>query len=90
MDYCTLFPEGWWAHCCAAHDNAYAAQVGQSLADGQLLYCVAQSLPATVIDNPLLAGAASVASVAVGGIMWFGVRLFGRRYYRRAKKSPTR
>lgn len=80
MDYCTLFPEGWWAHCCAAHDDAYAAQIGQAIADNELFHCVAMSAP-----TPVLAA----ASFAVAGTMWFGVRLFGRRYYRRAKKSPT-
>lgn len=85
-----MFPEGWWAYCCKAHDNDYALQIGQALADEKLLYCVMQSLPATVVDNPFLAGAAGVASVAVGGVMWLGVRLFGRRYYRRAKKSSAR
>jgi hypothetical protein len=30
MDYCTHFPEGWWATCCQAHDVAYAAQIGRT------------------------------------------------------------
>ena len=33
MDYCTHFPEGWWATCCQAHDAAYAAQIGRIEAD---------------------------------------------------------
>ena len=33
MDYCTLWLEGWWSNCCAAHDADYAAQIGQALAD---------------------------------------------------------
>ena len=84
MDYCTGWFEGWWAHCCQAHDAAYAAQVGQAVADGQLLSCVVQSLPAFAVDNPLLAGAVGVASAAVGGAMWLGVRVFGRRFYKKA------
>lgn len=89
MDYCTGWFEGWWSHCCAAHDADYAAQVGQALADGGLALCVASSLPQLAADNPLLAGAAALLSAGIGGIMWVGVRLFGRRYYRRAKGSST-
>lgn len=84
MDYCTLWLEGWWAHCCQAHDTGYVQQIGQAAADNQLFLCVIQSLPAVAVDNPLLAGAAGVASAAVGGAMWLGVRLFGRRFYKKA------
>lgn len=72
MDWCTWWPEGWWAHCCQAHDAGYAAQIGQALADERLLQCVAESAP-----EPWLAG----ASLVVGGLMFLGVRMFGRRYY---------
>ena len=74
MDYCTWFPEGWWAHCCAAHDADYAAQVLRALADERLLQCVA-----TAGDGALI----GVVSVGVAGVMWLGVRIFGRRFYRR-------
>ena len=79
MDYCTLWFEGWWSHCCQAHDEAYVAQVGQLLADNALLQCVAESAP-----YPWLA----VASAAVAGVMYAGVRLFGRRFYKRAAEKP--
>lgn len=78
MNHCTLFPDGWWSHCCAAHDADYAAQIGQAAADTGLLQCVASS------GDGLLIGA---ASAVVGGVMWLGVRLFGRRWYRKAKKG---
>lgn len=80
MDYCTWFPEGWWSTCCAAHDLAYGTQVGQAIADQALLACVAHSgaSPATV-----------GVSVAVGGLMWLGVRLFGRKYYKAAAKEKV-
>ncbi|MDG9930347.1 MULTISPECIES: hypothetical protein [unclassified Pseudomonas] len=39
--YCTLFPEGWWAHCCQIHDIDYSQQIGQALADERLQVCVA-------------------------------------------------
>lgn len=78
MDYCTLFPEGWWSHCCAAHDADYAAQIGQAAADAALLQCVATSADGDLIG---------IASALVGGVMFLGVRLFGRRYYRKAKKD---
>lgn len=75
MDYCTWFPEGWWADCCQAHDLAYAAQVGKELADAALFQCVSASASA-----PVMAAASAVA----GGLMWLGVRVFGRRFYKKA------
>lgn len=74
MDYCTLFPEGWWAHCCAAHDAAYAAQVARDVADKALLQCVA----ASATSSPALA----VVSAVVGVVMFVGVRLAGRFFYK--------
>lgn len=76
MDYCTWFPEGWWQHCCQVHDAAYAAGLPKPGADLDLLLCVAQSAP-----EPWL----MVASVAVGGLMFLGVTLFGAPYYRKAR-----
>ncbi len=82
MDYCTFWPEGWWAYCCKAHDEDYVAQVGQALADGSLFQCVASSAP-----TPALAVIASL----VGGVMWVGVRVFGSRFYRKAgTTNPTK
>lgn len=78
MDYCTLFPEGWWSHCCAAHDADYAAQIGQAAADAALLQCVATSADGGLIG---------IASAVIGGVMFLGVRLFGRRYYRKARQD---
>lgn len=75
-DYCTLWPEGWWSHCCAAHDADYLDQIGRALADERLLACVANSAPD---DIPLLAAASAV----VACVMWAGVRFFGARFYRR-------
>lgn len=75
MDYCTLFPEGWWAHCCQIHDNDYTAQIGQALADERLWQCVANSADGTLV---------SAASIVLASVMWCGVRVFGRRYYRKA------
>lgn len=75
IDHCTRWLEGWWSHCCAAHDADYAAQIGQAAADVALLQCVAGSG-----DGLLL----SLASAAAGLVMFAGVRVFGRRYYRKA------
>lgn len=80
MDWCTMFPEGWWSHCCMAHDAAYAAQAGQAVADSALFQCVATS------GDGLLVGG---ASLVVGATMWLGVRLFGRRWYKRAGKDKA-
>lgn len=74
MDYCTLFPEGWWAHCCAAHDAAYLAQSGKAAADAALLQCVA----GTGFD-PL--------TLTVAIAMFSAVSLFGGYFYRRAGKE---
>jgi hypothetical protein len=75
MDYCTHFPEGWWATCCQAHDAAYAAQIGRIEADLGLLSCVASSGGS---------GAMSLLAGAIGLTMFIGVRLFGSRYYRKS------
>lgn len=41
-DYCTAWPEGTWAHCCALHDVAYAdIAVSKLTADFELVRCVA-------------------------------------------------
>lgn len=74
-DYCTFWFEGWWAHCCKAHDDAYLAQAGKALADSDLLLCVAQSAPA-----PILAGVSAV----IAGAMYAAVRVFGQRFYNKA------
>lgn len=78
-DHCTGFFEGWWAHCCEAHDGDYAAQVGKLLADERLWQCVATSAR----DNPLLI----IVSGLVASVMFAGVGLFGRRFYHKAKPS---
>lgn len=79
MDYCTFFPEGWWSHCCEAHDDDYLAQIGQAVADTALLQCVAGSGDGVLLTS---------ASAVVGAVMYIGVRTFGRRWYRRAKRDP--
>lgn len=44
VDHCTGWFEGSWAHCCAAHDVAYAdLAVAKLSADLDLVHCVAQS-----------------------------------------------
>ena len=74
MDYCTLFPEGWWSHCCAAHDAAYSAQIARDVADMDLLRCVA----ASATSSPALAAVSAV----VGVVMYVGVRVGGRFFYK--------
>lgn len=75
MGHCTLWLEGWWSNCCAAHDASYAEQVERLVADTDLFMCVAASAP-----TPVLAAVSAV----IGGIMWLGVRVFGARFYRKA------
>ena len=33
--------------------------------------------------------ATAAVSVAIGGAMWLGVRLFGRKYYKNARKDKV-
>ena len=80
MNYCTLFPEGWWPHCCAAHDAAYAAQTARDVADMDLLRCVV----ASATSSPALA----VVSAVIGVVMYIGVRVFGWFFYNKAKHDP--
>ena len=72
-DACTLWPEGWWAVCCSAHDVAYGAGLERLGADIDLLRCVAGTGD----------GALAVASAVVAGVMFVGVRIFGGRFFRR-------
>lgn len=74
-DACTLWPEGWWSHCCQAHDAAYLAQSGKLAADWSLLQCVADAAPLAWLEP---------VSAAVGAIMFVGVSLGGAYFYRRA------
>lgn len=78
MDYCTWSPEGWWAFCCARHDQDYLAQIGKWLADERLWQCVTQAGG----DNPVMV----VVSGMVASIMLAGVGLFGRHWYNKARK----
>ena len=73
VDHCTLWFEGSWAHCCAAHDVAYAdPAIGRLSADWALAQCVAATS-----GGPLIAGH-----------MFGGVALFGWWFRRRAAKKP--
>lgn len=74
-DACTLWPEGWWSVCCQAHDAAYASGADRLLADLDLLRCVVESG-----DGWLL-----IASTFIGGVMFAGVRIFGRAFWRHPK-----
>lgn len=69
-DYCTLFPEGTWAQCCAVHDMAYAGDVDVTKwqADVELFQCVAQS-----------------SNYVVAAVMLIGVTLFGWLFYKGRK-----
>lgn len=70
-DYCTLFPEGSWSHCCKAHDRAYEMQVDKGQADMDLYNCVKDSSPEGF-------------TWIVAALMLVGVSLFGRKFYKKA------
>lgn len=39
-DWCTLWPEGNWAHCCKRHDNAFDNGIPFFKANWRLFKCV--------------------------------------------------
>lgn len=84
--YCTAFIEGWWSHCCQAHDDAYDAQIGKAIADQQLRQCVAEAAPEWAAEHPQLADG---LSLVVSLVMFTGVSLFGRYFYKRAGKNKA-
>ena len=69
-DHCTAWFEGWfgssWAHCCAAHDLAYAqvqaGGVDRALADAALHACVAET------GHPVMAYVMLVGVTLFGGL----------------------
>jgi hypothetical protein len=77
-DHCTKFPEGWWAHCCAAHDIAYVDGTRKLIADVDLLVCV--STAGTEWWQHVL-------SFTIGGVMFAGVSLFGMFYYEHGQRD---
>lgn len=75
VDHCTLWFEGTWAHCCAAHDLAYAnPAIGRLSADWALAQCVAAT-----------SGGPVMAAIMFGGVALFGwfFRWRGQRRRRR-------
>lgn len=55
-DHCTLWFEGSWAHCCAAHDAAYAGFESRIAADLDLAQCVLAASGSAVMALTMLAG----------------------------------
>jgi len=78
IDHCTLWPDrilNWdWSACCLAHDKAYALGVDRLIADHVLADCVANSM----------GGLPYLLPVVMGVVMWFGVRLFGAKFYQKS------
>ena len=67
MDYCTLWPDGSWGHCCKAHDLAYETGVpSKAMADWELWVCVAQQSPV-------------MASIMLVGVSTFGFLFWKRK-----------
>ena len=69
-NYCTLFFEGSWGHCCEVHDKAYETQVDKGKADIDLYNCVREADPEAL-------------TWVVAALMFAGVSLFGSRFYRK-------
>lgn len=72
-DHCTLWPEGTWAYCCAAHDLAYAnPAVAKLAADLDMIHCVAA---AAGWPMAILMGA---GVITLGAPFWLRARLKSR------------
>lgn len=80
QNYCTLWPEGWWADCCKQHDLDYLNQVSRTVADSRLFQCVAESYPSMMTNDSLVIGG---LSLAVATVMYVGVRIFGFYFYKK-------
>ncbi|MDD3443204.1 MAG: hypothetical protein PHW89_08070 [Sulfurimonas denitrificans] len=67
-DYCTLWFEGTWTHCCAMHDRRYAnKRLTRKQADELLFRCVKRQ-----------------SNIIMAYVMYAGVRAFGWYYYDKA------
>ncbi len=66
-DWCTGWPDGAWAHCCALHDIAFTMQTGLIGANATLAACVARS------------GWPVMAAVMLAGVTLFGGFFYKRR-----------
>ena len=80
IDGCTgfldSFLESRWYQCCVQHDIDYWIQdIPRALADEHMRTCIMQT---------------GVAGAFFGGIMWFGVRIFGGKYYKRGKRGNVK
>lgn len=74
MDYCTFWPDGVWAHCCAAHDIAYELGRPKIEADLALGQCVKET-------GNLLTGYLMAFGTLIFGLPWY----LGARQQRRQK-----
>ena len=75
VDHCTGWFEGWWAHCCAAHDVVYgtAAELADKIkGDFDLWGCVASTGPVGAV---------------IGTAMFGAVSTFGLYFWRKARKD---
>lgn len=70
-DSCTFFFEGKWAHCCLAHDKAYALQTGKIEADAALFQCVKDS--------------GGLGYGLIAALMFVAVSTFGFMFYKKKK-----
>lgn len=79
QDYCTLFPDKLfgvdYSLCCFLHDIAYGGLADRKEADIALRDCVSLLFS----ETNLILGA------VVATLMYLGVRLFGRSFYRQGK-----
>lgn len=63
-DGCTFWLQGWWRHCCVAHDAAYANGVNKFIADEALRICVDQA------GAPIMAWIMFIGVTLFGGLFY--------------------
>jgi hypothetical protein len=82
-DYCTLFPDALFGvdyrYCCHLHDIAYGSLLNRNDADWDMYICILDQFPASQF----------ILGLVIGTIMYMGVRLFGRTFYRMGKKNGS-
>lgn len=67
MDGCTHWFDGWWRHCCDAHDLDYINDTVSFMSHFNLFACVAESAPVWWL---------TWASIAIGFIMFIATLLW--------------
>lgn len=73
---CSNSPNGDFNHCCQEHDAYYEdGSLSRLDADNRLFVCIITERERSFINQAW--------HVVVASVYWVGVRLFGKRYYKK-------